>query len=75
MKASRSSGIASARATALGMEAPAPSGQACRSGRLIFKKRHHRARRARAHTSIGRSSSYASVVFLKVADIDSRRRW
>ncbi|WP_407121171.1 hypothetical protein [Bradyrhizobium sp. STM 3561] len=26
----------------------------------------------RAHTSIGRSSSYASVVFLKVADIDSR---
>jgi hypothetical protein len=42
------------------MEAPAPSRQARRSaGCLTFTQRHHRARRARAHASIWRSSSYA----------------
>ena len=42
------------------MEAPAPSRQARRSaGRLTFTQRHHRARRARAHAPIRRSSSYA----------------
>ncbi|WP_458309359.1 transposase domain-containing protein [Bradyrhizobium sp. 195] len=47
----------SARTAALGMEAPAPSRQARRSaGRLTFTQRHHRARRARAHVSIRRSS-------------------
>jgi len=55
----RSSHIASARTAALGMEA-GPSRQARRSaGRLTFTHRHHRARRARAHAAIGRSSSYA----------------
>jgi hypothetical protein len=42
------------------MEAPAPSQQVRRSaGRLTLTQRHHRARRARAHASIRRSSSYA----------------
>lgn len=42
------------------MEAPAPRRHARRSaGRLIFTQCHHRARRARAHASIKRSSSYA----------------
>ncbi len=59
----RSSSFASARTAALGMEAPAPSRQARRSaGRLTFTQCYRRARRARAHASIGRSSSYAYVV-------------
>jgi hypothetical protein len=43
------------------MEAPAPGRQVRRSaGRLTITQRHHRARRARAHAAIRRSSSYAN---------------
>ncbi|MGY4287010.1 hypothetical protein ACVWXO_006230 [Bradyrhizobium sp. LM2.7] len=59
------------------MEAPAPSRQARRSaGRLIFTQRHHRARRARAHASIRRSSSYAylRLVYVRPVPAEGRRR-
>ena len=50
------------------MEAPAPGRQACRSaGRLTITQRHHRARRARAHAAIRRSSSYANLSLLPLS--------
>ena len=55
--------VAPARIAALGMEAPAPSRQPHRSAsRLTFTHRHHRTRRARAHASIMRPSSYAYFI-------------
>lgn len=50
------------------MEAPAPNRQGRRSaGCLTFTQRHHRARRARAHASIRRSSSCAYPAYRPLA--------
>lgn len=66
---SRSSRFASARTAVLGMEASASSQQARRSAsRLTFTHSSHRARRARVHASIRRSSSCAFLRYEKRAE-------